>query len=172
MSNIFQKPPSNYQYIVGFENNVDFEVTSVIATGAVNGANLQDIIAPANTLVQNGQKLRLVTFGRAAGAGSKRFFCELNGSVIYDGGSLAINNQAFAVILEMLRLSDTTLAVIGFGSYLFALLPATATAETTRTSYGIISNINFAAQMTFQFRADVVGVGETLTHEGSFLSVQ
>ena len=72
MGTIFQKPPNNYQYLVGIENLVDYQTGSVSVSGPIAPGNLHLLNAPANVLVQDGQSFKFHCRGSMAGtAGTK-----------------------------------------------------------------------------------------------------
>src|SRR5215510_11425653 len=83
MSNIFQKAPPFYNYIVGLANSVDFESTPVTQSGVAVTQPLQDIVIPGNAFLNDGQKAVVIGYGVQTTVGTlSQLGIALNGASI------------------------------------------------------------------------------------------
>lgn len=155
MSQIFQKPPSNYGYTVGLRNAVDFEITPVTVTGPAADVAGQSVIFPANTMVQNGQILVYETFITAVlPSGTRNFKLDLNGVVFFEFGPQAmgpIDTQGIKMRSTFCRTGPTNLLIYTEPILGYSLSPAIAAGVISeRASYAVLSNANFAINNTIR----------------------
>jgi len=114
MSKIFQPPgaPFDFQYQDGVENLL-FRSSPNVTTSSLSLATLLLVPIPANTWNTDGKNLDFIVLGNLAGvAGSKRIvaFIDLglaSQQIIFDSGSLAINNQNYSLRGNVFRLLTT-----------------------------------------------------------------
>lgn len=174
MSNIFQKPPQNYNYIIGLANSVDYESTPVIQNGVVTNQPLQDIVIPGNAFARDGQKAIVVGYGiQTTIVGINQISVTINGTLVaahnttIDGVS-----RAWRFELELIR-RDVDLLIFA-SSQLNMVISAggTFTSIAPALSQTSLAGFNFAQDLTLLFRFSGTNAGSSGTQQASWVSIQ
>ncbi|HEY7161638.1 MAG TPA: hypothetical protein VH815_10285 [Acidobacteriota bacterium] len=167
MSNIFQKPPYNYQNVIGIQNYADVNVSPAIQTGIVTTQPLQSIVLAANIFKQDGQLVEVFAGFTETGTGNKGFQITLNGTVIYTQQSMpSANNAGDLLRTRIIRLTPTTIFCYSEISHGATLAPATAGSPTVNANY-ISLAFDPAQPITLQYNATIPTGGDTITQQFS-----
>lgn len=171
MSNIFQKPPNNYQYVIGVPNYVDIVTTPVTRTGNTGGVvALHSVVIPPNA-IGDGQYVRILGVGRAnnpTAAGS--FTTVLNASTIVNvSRALTVGENGWVQNIELIR-HGTSLTTI---AWLAMVLNAAGigVGYTPQCNKGVIANVPFDQTITVTFQINATGAGDTFTQDISHASI-
>jgi len=173
MSQVFQKPPFNYQYLVGLANSVDFESAPVTQSGVVVNAPLQDLIIPRNAFAQDGQKLIVGGYGRLT---TPTVLGQI--SIAINGVLAAISNSAPSVTefawrydLELLR-QGADLLVHASSQMGIGITTTTFIVSPPNLSFTVLPAFNFAQDAIILFRTSLNNAGHTLTQLFSWAAIQ
>jgi len=173
MSNIFQKPPQNYNYVVGLANSIDFESTPVIQSGVVSNQPLQDVVIPGNAFVRDGQKVIVCAYGIQT---TITTLSQL--SITLNAAQVAIHNttvdgvsRAWNFVLELVR-RDVDLLIFAFGQLNIPITTTTFASLAPSVSQTTLSSFNFAQDITLLFRYTGNNAGSSMTQQASWASIQ
>jgi hypothetical protein len=173
VSQVFQKPPFNYQYLVGLANSIDFESAPVTQNGVVVQAPLQDLIIPHNVFAQDGQKLIVGGYGRLT---TPTVLGQV--SVTINGSQVAVSNSAPSATqfawkydLELLR-QGADLLVYASSQMGIAITTSTFTVSPPNLSFTVLPAFNFAQDAIILFLATLNNAGHTLTQLFSWAGIQ
>ena len=173
MSNIFQKPPQNYQYIIGLANSVDFESTPVSQSGVVSNQSLQDVVIPANAFVKDGQKVLVTGFGIQT---TTVVLSQI--SVTLNGAQVSISNttidgvsRAWKYDLELMR-QGADLLIFSSSQLNIPITTTTFAALSPNVSQTALTSFNFSQDITLLFRFTGSNAGSSATQQASWASIQ
>lgn len=96
---------------LGVVRNIAFDESNPGTVGAALTV-LHTFTLPANSLIKNGDGLRIVYGGLyASNANTKRIQTEFDSQVLYNSGLLTINSGSWQITEDILRLSATSIRV-------------------------------------------------------------
>ena len=180
MGSIFQKPPNNYQYYVGQNNLVNYRFDVVNQTAPVTNAILQDnLVIPANTFVQDGQKCIIWMFGNiGAHAGSAVSFTVQNNGItsLFTANSPAnASGHGCEILLEITRINGANNQALMFGT-LFTNHGIGAVAQPlivagSRNFLNPFGN-GFNADNTLRLLCTDGAGAEVISHEVTYITIQ
>lgn len=175
MSQIFQKPPNNYQYLIGIENNVDEDSVDVTVLSPSGGeVTLHTVVIPGNTLIRDGQRLLICGVGRCENPiAIATFRLRVNGAAVYEFGKAisAANNRWFIDLLLIRQGGD--LITLSNSSYLHPVGGVLTGAQQMQGASGPLLPADFTQPLTVAFSVeDAGGVGDTIVQHASWVTVQ
>lgn len=179
MGSIFQKPPNNYQYYVGQSNLVNYRFDSITQTAPITNQPLHtNIIVPARTIVQNGQRLRLSFLGLlgANGAGTTTFFVQLNAVALFTAVlPLSALTRGWEIYIDIFCqdfvTNLATMWAVLFGNYTTGVTGGTPTLISARNQVVGFGN-GFNADNTFQVLVTDTTGTEQIIQEISYVEIQ
>lgn len=173
MSQIYQKPPSSYTYLVGLANSIDFEVVPVTLTGVIADTLTQDLVIPGRTFAQDGQVVScyslLSTTSLNGGAPS---LVKLNGTTIFSiTPSVTAGSAAFVIESKIIRISPTALnCVTIIYSGLFVVTPPPANGVFSGSLIKL-TGLDLTAQITIAYSSAVPNGGQNITQELCYCTI-
>lgn len=173
MSQIFQKTPPNYTYLVGIANAIDYEVSPVTVNGVAADTPTQDLVIPGRTLVQDGQVLNVYSLlSTTALAGGAPTLLRLNGTTIFNTTpSVAAGSAAFVIETKIVRITSTALNCISIVyAGLFVVTPPGANGVFSGSLIKL-TGLDLTAQITLAYSSAVPNGGQNITQELCYCSV-
>lgn len=148
MSSIFQKIPFNYQFQVGIDNAFDYENVAVTINGVVADTLMQELVIKGNSLVQDGQMIRVYACGNGSpGLGNKRLRYRIGTNLVFDSGNIAMDNLAWLGTIVAIRRNSASM--IGYARFEVLGIP-----PTERSSRIVPVNLNFLQDIPIGFYGD------------------
>lgn len=173
MSTIVTKAPSNYTYVVGLTNAIDFEVTPVTITGVIGNTLLQDLVLPSRTFVQDGQIVTVyIVLSTTSLAGGAPTTIQLNGTnILTTTPSAAAGSLGFIIQIELIRIGSTSLNAV-CRIYAGVAIGAAGGANGVYSgSFVKLTGIDFTSSLTLTISASVPNGGQNITFEMATCSI-
>jgi hypothetical protein len=173
MSNIFQKPPSNYLYQVGIANLLDLSAETILLNGPQANGIFESITIPSNAMVSDGQKTVIELYGITNNPNANATIRSRIGSDVIFNAIRGNAASARFMIRQYILRRGVTLAEIYSEIYFdipSSTNPALVTGEFCFSLFGALNGIDFSQAMEMSYDV-TLAAGDSFTLANTHASI-